>query len=405
MNAVHLITGATGFVGTALALELLSQTSVRIACLTRVENDDAAAAQSRLERVLSEAAIAYGKPDIIGEIRKRCIAVPGDIVRPCCGEAAIGLKSVAQVWHCAASLKYKQEHQFEIFLQNVKGTRNVLDLARFLHCAVFNHMSTAYVAGRRPGRISEDLPAADAQTNNCYEESKIHAELLVCASGIPARILRPSIVIGHSHTFAATSTAGLYGCIAELLKTRQRASRSKASFAIADYRLRMLANPEATLNLIPVDVLARNAVRLSLANAPARVYHLANACPPTIDVVTRVVFSSLGMPQPLFVDSEEHFTPLDAALHRATRFYGSYLQQKKTFALDATNALLGLKASRCLLGEAQLRPYVDWYLAASSRRQPTAVSRRQDIVQYEGQEGFTSWPHPNSSQSLIQKPI
>ena len=227
MTNVHLVTGATGFVGGALTLELLDRTDDRVVGLVRARCDDQA--QARLQASLSAAARAYGREDLLGEVARRCRATLGDILRPCCG--ADLREPVAEVWHCAASLKYEDDQAEEIFQHNVEGIRNMLDLARARRAAVFNHVSTAYVAGNRTGRILEELPHSEGVSNNRYEQSKIRAEWLVAAAeGVHVRILRPSIVIGHSRTYEAMSGTGMYAFISKTCRFQRLRLAAAGSF-------------------------------------------------------------------------------------------------------------------------------------------------------------------------------
>jgi nucleoside-diphosphate-sugar epimerase len=366
MRAVHFITGATGAVGGALTLELLSKTDAEVVCLVRAEHGDPRTAQLRLTRTLTAASLAYGVPELAGEIGRRCRAIPGNILEPLCGERARTLGRVDEIWHCAASLKYKDEHEAEILRHNVDGTSNILELAAVLRCSALNYISTAYVAGRRTGRVTETLPLAGTPTNNCYEESKIRAERLVSESSpVPTRILRPAIIIGHSRTHASVTTAaGLYGCIQGVLKVRRRASRETAS--LHGNRFRLIADPDATLNLIPIDAVVASAVRISFSNTPPGIFHLTNACPPLVGETTRLVFRTLGLAEPLMVASADQFTPADAALRRAMRFYGPYLQHRCDFDRANADAVLGSEASHWPLDEKRLKPYIDWYMRASA---------------------------------------
>ena len=195
--------------GGALALELLQRTDAELYCLVRprATDDDI---QRRLEQGLSKAAGLYGLPHLKAAILDRCRAISGDILKPRAGLGPI--PRVDEVWHAAASLKFGDEHRSEIWSHNVDGTCHLLDLARASHTDVFNYISTAYVAGQRQGLILEELIPPETPTNNAYEDSKIVAEHLVAQSGLYHRIFRPSIVIGHSQTLAATNVYGILWC-------------------------------------------------------------------------------------------------------------------------------------------------------------------------------------------------
>ena len=62
------------------------------------------------------------------------------------------------------------------------------------------HVSTAYVAGDRVGVISEHDGDVGQTFRNTYEQTKLKAEQLVTDSGLPAAIVRPSVIVGDSAT-------------------------------------------------------------------------------------------------------------------------------------------------------------------------------------------------------------
>ena len=62
----------------------------------------------------------------------------------------------------------------------------------------FVHVSTAYVGGTHTGRFDEDDLDVGQGFRNTYEQSKFEAEQVVRASGLPVRVVRPSIVVGES---------------------------------------------------------------------------------------------------------------------------------------------------------------------------------------------------------------
>ena len=225
MSAGNLVTGATGFLGSALALELLARTDERVALLVR---DSAVPPADRVVAALHRAAQDHGYPeDFVDRNRGRLDVVAGDLDADPTG-AAPALGPVARAWHCAASLRYEDSHRDEIWHTNVEGTRKALELARRCSAAEFHHISTAYVAGTREGIVPEvpvDAPAA-APTNNADETSKVGGEQLVGAErAMRTRIYRPSIVVGHSHTRETASNTGLYGFLSGLVRFRRMAQR------------------------------------------------------------------------------------------------------------------------------------------------------------------------------------
>ncbi len=361
MSEIHLVTGATGFVGGALTLELLSQTGATILCLVRSKHG-MVSPQIRLQYSLAAAARAYGRANLIPDIERRCHAIAGDILQPFCGNSAGLHATVSEVWHCAASLQFEDEYESAIFAHNVHGTANVLHFASRLKAKTFNYISTAYVSGSRSGRILEDLPSLDTPTNNLYEKSKIQAEIMVAAaSGFHTRILRPSIVVGDSRTLAATSFSGLYGFIRELTKFKRKVARRLGGYLV-HRPLRVWADELTPVNLIPVDAVASNAVKISLSRSLAPIFHLTNDCPLPAGASVASVFEEVALRTPRFVSSAIEFTSIDETLDRAIRFYRSYLSGMKVFDRTNADAVLGRAASEWSLEEGKFSRYIRWYL-------------------------------------------
>lgn len=357
----HLITGATGFVGGALALELLDRGIDRLFCLVRAQTEDEA--EERLSASLERAAATYGAEVGRKATRERCVALVGDLVRPHCGLVALS-ESVDQIWHCAASLDYREDKRQGIRETNVQGTQHVLDLARSVPDVTVNYVSTAYVAGTASGRIAETVGRDETVANNAYERTKIAAEVLVADSGLSFRILRPSIVIGHSRTFGATGFTGAYALIRDLRQLRQEVERRLGNF-LSLRAIRAKANPEVELNLIPVDAVARNMAALGLDGPTDAVFHVTNNSAPSVDLVTRVICEELGVRPPEFVQSDADLSSLDKRINDDPRmeFLRTYTGATKEFDQAKTEAVLGGSASAFPLDESTWRSYVRWYLA------------------------------------------
>ncbi|HEX5712201.1 MAG TPA: SDR family oxidoreductase [Solirubrobacterales bacterium] len=365
-DGVHLVTGATGFIGAALVLELLDQTAGEVACLVRPGHDPERA-RTRLTDALERAFRLYDRDDLLPAIGERCQAVPFDLRNQDELAPSSLPAGITEVWHSAASLRFKQEQRDKIVEQNVEGTRRLLQLATAAGAYRFNYISTAYVAGKRTGLILEEPARDPSVANNAYEESKILAERMVDEwPELRTRIMRPSIVIGHSGTFAAVSNTGLYGFILGVQSARKEVEGKKLGAYLSRRSVRVRGDGEAPLNLIPVDVVARNAVQISRSDSNARVFHLVNSTPPLSSQVGRAAFAALGMAEPRWVDDDDEFTLIDEELdqHPRTGFFRSYLSRERVFDLANTNAAIGAAASTVPLGSDELTPYVEWYLDA-----------------------------------------
>lgn len=371
MQRAHLVTGATGFVGRALVLELLARTQAPVVCLVRA---DGTSPQERLWNALLEAAEAYDCPqNVRAAITQRCHAVAGDIRSPGCGLPDELDWRVDQVWHSAASLRFHQRDGVEIDETNVEGTRRVLELAKRLDTQSFNYISTAYVAGRSNGLIQADL-MRNSDSNNCYETSKRNAEEVVLSTTeLQTRILRPSVVIGHSRTHAVCgSYTGLYGLIDRLAALSLRRATTNAD---RQSPVRIRANPEGTINLFPVDLVVEQAVRCAQSSSEASVFHLTTATPLRVSTLFQGIHAELGLPAPQFVSDAEALSLEEKRLARQMSFYASYLRDDKAFDRATTDQALGTADDgRFTLTEKQLRQFCHWYLTL---RRSAAIPAQQ----------------------------
>ncbi|WP_194837935.1 SDR family oxidoreductase [Nocardia sp. XZ_19_369] len=328
----YLLTGATGFVGGALTLELLEKTGAPIHLVVR---DGASGAEGRCLAALRVAAESYGRDrDFIDRHQDRLHVAAGDLLS---AEIVKRLPAhgITDVWHCAASLEFEDRNRDKIFAVNVDGTRRLLDLSEKLGVARFNYMSTAYVAGAAVGKIVESAVADEVNPNNQYELSKIVAEGVVAQrESMRTRIWRPSIVVGHSKTYAATSFTGLYGLIREACLFKRRVEKVFGPNFVMQQR-RILADPAAQINLIPVDLLVQQAVSLSMRlSLDESIVHLTNGSAPTMRDFMAVMSSMTGIPEPEYVTSAAGFTAVERRFHNAMRFYAPHVEGAKAFAQD-----------------------------------------------------------------------
>lgn len=371
MSRRHLVTGATGFIGGALTLELLARTDDEIHCLVRAPKDSTAGA--RIRETLFNAAAQYGTPELGVEIERRCHALEGDVTQTLGGIRDVTGLRFDEVWHSAASLRHVRSAAAEIERTNVEGTRHVLGLARRTRAEVFNYMSTAYVAGRRTGVIPEEPSPPGGHTNNLYEASKVSAEALVLGEAeMHTRILRPSIVIGHSQTKVTFSTFGLYGALMHFIQFRDRV-RSRLGAYLSHYRAQIFGDPDTPINFIPVDYVARNAAAISRSSSDEHIFHLCNGDPLTIRELMTVGFAFLGMREPELVPSKASFSSLDRALDGGLDFYASYFRFPKVFDRGHTDAACGIEASNYPLHGERLTSFLDWFVVD---RQQTRARHR-----------------------------
>jgi len=364
MKSVHLVTGATGFVGAALILELLEQTRDNVIALVRPRGGTA---EARFQDEFLRAATIYESPLEPAAVLSRCRVVAGDVALEGCGIADTSLGNVTHVWHCAASLCYEDRYAREIRAVNVDGTRHVLRLAETMGAETFNHISTAYVAGRSTGIIHE-REIVDVQVNNGYERSKLDGEAVVqTAAGPRVRIFRPSIIVGHSRTLQATNFSGFYGFVRQLVQFRGMVRRLQAG--LLEHRpLRLRIDPEAPINLVPIDAVVHQAVRIGLRAASEGIFHLTNGAPPKIGAAANTVFDELELRRPRFVSDESELDLLDSRLDARLGFYRSYITADRRFDRSRSDAALGADRSQDVVYDAPLiGALTRWYLARLER--------------------------------------
>jgi len=361
VKAAHFVTGATGFVGSNLVLELLAEPDVQIFALVRPGSE---AVSARLHKALVSAAWAAGHGASLNRaIEERCHAVEGDIGQEACGVNTARLPRCAQFWHAAASLQFEDRYAEEIYRANVEGTRNALALAQACNLDQhFNYVSTAYVAGCRTGLIAETVSRGH-DANNHYECSKIQAEMLVSEeTRLSTRIYRPSIVIGHSRTYAvASGFTGLYGFMRRVVRLGQIMRRLQDGLA-EKTELQVYVEPDSPMNLIPVDVVARQMVRISRSALDAKVFHITNPAPPIAGDVAGLIFRELGLKMPTFVRDTSRFTWLDRKLDEALGFYRSYFRSNRQFDRRNSDHAIGRRHEPGYrMDQVALTSYIGWY--------------------------------------------
>ena len=362
MKRIHFVTGATGFVGSNLVLELLQRPDAEVYALARPAEESA---DARLQSILRHAARAAGHEDSFDQaISNRCRAVEGDVHHEYCGVRDGIFPHADQFWHIAASLRYEDRYAAEIFRTNVEGTRNAIALAR--RCGVagnFNYVSTAYVSGCQMGVIREEV-SSDRAANNPYERTKMEAEGLVhqCRD-LHSRVFRPSIVIGHSVTRVVSSGfSGFYGFVRRILRLRQLLERIQDGLS-SRAGLRVIVDPSARMNLIPVDVATRQMVRIAHSNPSETIFHITNPTSPLASDVARVIFSELDLQLPILVTDDTGMNWIDRKIEEGLGFYKSYFRGSRQFDRRNSDRALGSFAHDpgYRMDSEAVAEYVRWY--------------------------------------------
>lgn len=178
-----LVTGATGFLGSELAKQLVdSGKSIR--CTKRATS------------VL---------PQLLASYINKIEWVDADLMDVFALEEA--LTGISQVYHCAAFVSLKQADKVPMIRTNVTGTANLVNLCTVLGIRLVHVSSIAAVGQAKPGElINEEHHLDSTDENDGYALSKLESEMEVwrgVAEGLDAVIVNPSLIIG-----ANAGTAG-----------------------------------------------------------------------------------------------------------------------------------------------------------------------------------------------------
>jgi long-chain acyl-CoA synthetase len=163
-NGSLLLSGATGFVGKVLLAALLHHFPELKRVVVLVRRRRFATAEQRFFSEVLDSPPLRAIRDQLGEdgIRRKVVVVEGDLGEPLCGLTAERLtefRGRIDVVINAAGLVEFDPPLDESLATNVYGVRHVIELAERLGAKLV-HVSTCYVAGKRTGRISEDLSVA-----------------------------------------------------------------------------------------------------------------------------------------------------------------------------------------------------------------------------------------------------
>lgn len=251
------LTGATGHLGSEIVHQLLTMVSSNIFVLMRSSSKEEA--NNRLRTLW------WDEPTLCEEVGKRVIPIVGDITSPGLGisndnKSLLQAEGISHIVHCAAETSILKSRDY-LWQINVEGTKHVLQFVRSIGCdsCLFAFVSTAYVAGRSRGVIKEEQPLPD-QFYTLYEESKAEAEKVVRESGMNWIILRPGMIVGHSVTGHTRNFNTVYYVMKLLLQ-------DKMGF--------MPVSPQQTVNIAPVDYVAKTAIQLLFEEkALCKTFHL-----------------------------------------------------------------------------------------------------------------------------------
>ncbi|MDP1910173.1 MAG: SDR family oxidoreductase, partial [Hyphomicrobium sp.] len=256
-------------------------------------------------------------------------AVAGDIGLPGCGLGTGERGAFDSVIHAAADTRLELRGASDRHEINHQGTVNTIALATSLGVSEFHYVGTAYVAGTAGLLAEQDArePVTTGLPRNPYEASKLAAEQHVRDWPGKVSIYRPSIVVGRSDD---GRTHGLHGIYA-VFKAAWRLHATICSGAYRDGLGRQITRQtpipiapglalDQTLNLVPIDWIAKTLAALIDRPPSGRCYNLVHEADTQLASLMQAAFEALDMHNVIVSDrGGMTLSPAVAAANRAVR--------------------------------------------------------------------------------------
>jgi dihydroflavonol-4-reductase len=182
-----LVTGATGFLGTQLVIQLL-QTEAKIRCIKRYHSV---------------------MPPQLKNLNHKIEWLNADVLNVSDLETAFA--GITKVYHCAAIISFNAKNNPLMIRTNAEGTANVVNLCKMHNVQKLIHVSSIAALGKsKNGELVTEQHYWDAfDINNGYAVSKYQSEMEVwrgIEEGLNAVIVNPSIILGTDASDAGTGT-------------------------------------------------------------------------------------------------------------------------------------------------------------------------------------------------------
>jgi thioester reductase-like protein len=330
------VTGATGLVGGFWTLTALrAGHSVRLL----VRGKQNRSPQERIQQVLG----LFGfSPEEWSQFHSRIEIYEGDIALPQFGLSDRDWQRLAHelscIYHAAAYLSFKMGQRAKSILANVEGTRNILRLAETSRAHLF-YVSTAYLSGETTGRIREQKLKGPSTWRNPYEETKFIAEREVHSTcqekKLSYTVFRPAILIGDSVSGRTIRFNSIYYFMKLFYQYSQQ---ERPSFIVLE------AKPEATLNLLPVDVAIRAMWALSQSpRSLGKIFHITHPSPLTFRQLISMAERIFGLS--IQISGSSHVQPGRRGAdgeetETALSLYAPYMFGEPEFDLTNTSSVL-----------------------------------------------------------------
>lgn len=276
------LTGGTGFLGEYLLVELLDR-GHSVWALYRSE-----ARKLDTIRFLGN----HGLPRSAESLRwfKGEILDADDEWEQWCRESE-GLEGVDTLLHSAASTRLHMDEFGEPLRTNLGSAKALRKLVDRNPMSV-HIVSTAYVCGLIQGQTMMEVFHPRGDFVNVYEESKWEAEQIWKGA---ATLLRPSVIVGDTETGRCTSFSGWY-ILLQAAHLLDRLLREVPETDRLHVNIEIPADAKGTANLVPVDYVAKAAVRLiEDPKNHNQIFHLTHPDPPVHEWMLDFVCRRFGL--------------------------------------------------------------------------------------------------------------
>lgn len=327
-----LLTGATGLLGNYLLRDLLLARQP-VAVLARSSRK--MSARQRVEHFITgwEKTLELQLP--------RPVVLEGDISQPDLGLDGHDIRWAAEycdsVIHNAASLQFHAtSSEGDPWASNIGGTKYMLEFCEATRIRRLFHVSTAYIAGLRAGKVLESELDVGQELSNDYEKSKVEAEKLVRSADFldSLTVFRPGIIIGDSETGYTTTYHGFYAAL-QLVHTILKSFEANETGWIGGQHVRLSLDGTETKNLVPVDWVSAVMTHVILSpECHGQTYHLVPEHPVTTRLIRDVLEESIRFYGPIFVGGDNHpddLTELESLFYEHIRVYNSYWRMDPDF--------------------------------------------------------------------------
>jgi nucleoside-diphosphate-sugar epimerase len=251
-----LLTGVTGFLGGAVAADLLQQERWKHVLLL-VRAPDREAARRRIVESISRFGVEPALLDLVTDDQIICASL-GKMPDH---EHLPRLAGVTRVLNCAAITSFGRNPK--TWSTNVDETvAFARTVARLPRLERFVHVSTAMICGIHPPLIVREdaFPMKGVHHLVPYTESKAEAERILRTemADLPFVVVRPSIIVGHTRLGCTPSSSIFW------------------AFRMGDLLHVITSDVDGVIDIVPVDYAARAVEHLLFRSTLAhRTYHVS----------------------------------------------------------------------------------------------------------------------------------